>query len=157
MEEVTRIWSPYGVDVHAMDPGGAGRDGAVRLPVVFEDRPDGRAAATVLGSVRFLDGVPEPAIVMYPNAIERIVSTSLMCSRDDCGWAPAFRQFILGRVLGRALAHEIGHILLRSRHHSATGLMRSEHALSHLVDPDRRRFALSSDEAARLTSVIGGD
>jgi hypothetical protein len=157
MEEVTRIWAPYGVDVQASSPAVARREGAVKLTVVLADPPGRRMASDVLGSIRFLDDVPEPGIVMYPNEIDRLVSAGRLHGRDERDWPTAFRHLILGRVLGRALAHELGHFLLRSPHHSRAGLMRSEQALPDLVGPDRHPFVLSAAEAARFASVTGAN
>jgi hypothetical protein len=157
MEEVTRIWAPYGVDVHVSSPTAAGREGAVKLTVVLAELSGRRTATDVLGSIRFLDDVPEPGIVMYPNEIHRLVSTGRLYDRNEREWPAAFRHLILGRVLGRALAHEIGHFLLRSPHHSRVGLMRSEQALPDLVAPDRHLFVLSADEAARFASIARTD
>ncbi len=153
MEEVNRIWAPYGVDVRA--PGGTveGRHDAVRLAVRLADRSDGYSTPMALGSIQFLGDLPEPAIVMYPKAIEKLVSGVTLHGRSNSQWPSAFRDLIIGRVLGRALAHEIGHFLLRSRHHSAAGLMQSDLAAPDLVGSDRRRFVLSAEEAARLEAV----
>ena len=152
MAEVTAIWAPYGVDVRASDPDEPGRDGAVRLAVVLADRPVGSTVAETLGSIRFLDGVPEPRIAIYPNAIASLVSTTRF-SGVDCGhWPTALRDAILGRVMGRALAHEIGHFLLRSRHHSPKGLMRAEPLLRDFVSSDWHGFFLSADDAALVSS-----
>jgi hypothetical protein len=154
MEEVARIWAPYGVDVRAPDGNhDVGRHDAVRLAVRLADRSDGHATAMALGSIQFLGDLPEPAIVMYPKAIDKLVSGVTLYGRTNRQWPSAFRDFIVGRVLGRALAHEIGHFLLRSRHHSAAGLMQSDLAAPDLVGADRRRFVLSAEEAARLDAV----
>ena len=51
---------------------------------------------------------------MYPDAIAALVSTTRFGTEDIYSPA-AFRDLILGRVLGRALAHGMGHFLLRSR------------------------------------------
>jgi hypothetical protein len=66
---------------------------------------------------------------------------------------PMFRELLFGRALGRALAHEIGHDLLRSRAHSEHRLMRGQQRSCDLVAPDRRGFGLSHHEIVRLQSV----
>jgi len=152
MEEVTRIWAAYGVDVRATTPRDVGRDGAVRLAVVFAEPPDEHVAPDVLGSIRFLGDAPEPRIAIHLDAIARLVSTATMFGHSSHEWPTAFRDVIVGRVLGRALAHEIGHFLLQSRHHAAAGLMRSVQQRRDLVAADRRPFFLSTDEAALITS-----
>jgi len=151
MAEVTAIWAPYGVDVRASDPDEPGRDGAVRLAVVLLDRPAGSMVAETLGSIRFLDGVPEPRIAIYPNAIASLVSTAPFAGVERGEWPTALRDTILGRVTGRALAHELGHFLLRSRHHAPQGLMRAELFLRDLMSLDCRAFFLSSEDAALVS------
>jgi hypothetical protein len=64
----------------------------------------------------------------------------------------AIHDAAVGRALGRALAHEIGHFLLRTRQHSPTGLMQAMHSISALIGTDRRPFVLSADDVARLGS-----
>jgi hypothetical protein len=103
--------------------------------------------------VRFFDDVPEPTIVMYPNTAATLVPSVTLPGRDDQPWAGLDRDLTLGRVLGRALAHEIGHFLLRSRDHSVVGLMRARQPVSDLLAPDRRHFGLSASELTRLMSA----
>lgn len=145
--EARVIWAPYGVDVHG--PGASVVDhDAVRLNVTFVER-ESRAAPDALGSIQFDDGVPEPAIALYPNAITSLISTA-----EPFGRNLALRHLIVWRVLGRALAHEIGHYLLRTRQHSRTGLMRALQPIADLVAADRSGFVLSRDEMARLASTM---
>ena len=153
MKEAARIWAEYGVAVSTSEVGRyGGGDGAVGLTVTFTASPDPRPESGTLGSIRFTDGVPEPAITMYPDAVAAIVA-SMRFTSDVFYSQPPFRDQMLGRVLGRALAHEIGHFLLRSRNHSPTGLMRALQPASDLVAPDRRRFQLTADEVTRLVSA----
>jgi hypothetical protein len=149
MKEVTRIWATYGVDVAALKAGSRHRDGAVTLSVTIAGGLNGQTGAGTLGLIHFSDDVPDSEIVMYPDAIVALVSTMRFGSFDV--FSPnAFRDLILGRALGRALAHEVGHFLLRSRVHSPAGLMRAFQPVAALVAPDRRDFGLSPDEVIRL-------
>lgn len=152
MAEVTAIWATYGVDVREARPDEPGRDGAVRLVVVLVDGPAGSTVVETLGSIRFIDAVPEPRIAIYPRAIASLVSTVRFAGLDGGKWPTSLRDAILGRVTGRALAHELGHFLLRSRHHSSQGLMRAEPFLRDFVSVDCRAFFLSSEDAALVSS-----
>jgi hypothetical protein len=151
LKEAAGVWAPYGVTV-----GPQARDCAsvsnVRLGVEFGNAPNRGMASASIGSIRFRDGVPEPAIVLYPYVIAALVSAtppgSFIVNSEG-----ALRDFILGRALGRALAHEIGHFLLRSQQHSAVGLMRAFHPTGDLVDPDRRRFSLAAGDVRRLAAM----
>jgi hypothetical protein len=149
MKEVARIWATYGVNVAALKAGSRSRDGAVTLTVKIAAGLDGQTGAGTLGLIHFRDDVPDSEIVMYPDAIAALVSTTRF-GTDDLFSPAAFRDLILGRVLGRALSHEIGHFLLRSRVHSSAGLMRALQPVAALVAPDRRDFGLSPDEVIRL-------
>ena len=152
MKEVTRIWATYGVDVAVLKAGSRSREGAVMLTVTIAAGLDGQTGAGTLGLIHFRDGVPDSEIVMYPDAIAALVSTTRF-GTDDLFSPAAFRDRILGRVLGRALAHEIGHFVLRSRVHSSAGLMRALQPVAALVSPERRAFGLSPDEVTRLRHV----
>lgn len=56
----------------------------------------------------------------------------------------------LGVVLGRALAHEIGHYLLDTHTHARIGLMRPRFSALEFTDPRDSAFALDADAAAWL-------
>jgi hypothetical protein len=152
MEEVSRIWAACGVDVRAADPAESARVGAVRLDVVLAERGSPHLAHEALGSIRFVNGVPEPRIALYLDVLSRFVSDASIDGHPYREWPLALRDATLGRALGRVLAHEIGHFLLASQNHRAKGLMRSEQILPDLVSPDWRRFALSAEDAALLQS-----
>jgi hypothetical protein len=153
MDEVTHIWADYGVDIQALNPRDAVRDDAVRLTVVLANLPNVPTAPGMLGSIPFLDDTPEPVIILYPGAITTLVSNVRVAALPDHNWPFLLRDVINGRVLGRALAHEIGHYLLRSRQHSAIGLMRARQSTIDLVGLDRRHFTLTPEEFRRLVSV----
>jgi hypothetical protein len=141
------------MDIQALNPRDAVRDDAVRLTVVLANLPNVPTAPGMLGSIPFLDDTPEPVIILYPGAITTLVSNVRVAALPDHNWPFLLRDVINGRVLGRALAHEIGHYLLRSRQHSAIGLMRARQSTIDLVGLDRRHFTLTPEEFRRLVSV----
>lgn len=153
IDEVTNIWAAYGVDIQAVNPSDPRRDDAVRLSVVLANLPNAPTARGMLGSIPFLDDTPEPVIILYPGAVNTLISTVKVYERPDHDWPDLLRDVVHGRVLGRALAHEVGHYLLRSRQHSATGLMRAQQSTVDLIGLDRRAFILSKDEVKRFLSI----
>ncbi len=60
----------------------------------------------------------------------------------------------LASVLGCGIAHEIGHLLLKSQGHSATGLMRSKWGSQELVEAARGGLVFAKAEAARLQAGL---
>jgi hypothetical protein len=151
MEEVTAIWASYGVDVSEASSMDAGRSGALKLAVVLADHQSGNIPRSALGSAWFVGSSPQPTIFMYPHTIAELVSTTTVFGRREDQWTISFRDRILGRAFGRALAHEIGHVLLRSRVHPTEGLMRARYSVIDLVLPDLHGFQLLTDEVMRLT------
>jgi hypothetical protein len=65
---------------------------------------------------------------------------------------PAMRQYKLGIVLGRAVAHEIGHYLLQSNAHSAQGLMRASIDAREFADLRTGSFRLDRESQAYLSA-----
>lgn len=53
-------------------------------------------------------------------------------------------------LLGRTIAHEVGHLLLRSRSHSATGLMREIWTLEELTSDRRDDWLFAPGDRRRL-------
>ena len=154
LEEATAIWAAYDVEIHEATADDAARgDGAVKLAVAVADRPARNVNADALGSIYFVDSVPTAAIMLYPNTIVSMLPASLLLGPGVHERSPFSNDRILGRVMGRALAHEIGHYLLRSRYHSADGLMRASPQMLELVDQQRRGFTLGSHDVARLLAM----
>jgi hypothetical protein len=58
---------------------------------------------------------------------------------------PAMRGLRLGRMLGRALAHEIGHFLSESGAHTEYGLMRPTHSVAAFTGVSLDPFSISAE------------
>lgn len=154
MRETALIWNPYDVDIRTVGADEQ-RGDAIRLTVVFADRPGRNISAKALGVIQFARDEPEPSIVLYPGRVATLVDNTASGDSASMKMSPMFRDLLFGRALGRALAHEIGHYLLRSRAHSEHGLMRGQQLSCDLIAADRRGFGLSHDEIIRFWFVQG--
>src|SRR5262245_40307500 len=67
---------------------------------------------------------------------------------------PAEVDANLGRILGRALAHEPGHYLLRSATHTTQGLMRGNHTIREFIALGRRGFEVDPAQRAAVAARI---
>ena len=147
-EEAARVWTPYGVAVGigngTTEPG---RD-FVTLHVELVDKPASDVNDQALGSILFLDSAPGPTISLYAGTASDLVS--LVAAGSISRWTIAYHNAVMGRVLGRALAHEIGHYLLNTRAHSPSGLMRAVQPILELMDFTDSRLVLSADQQALL-------
>ena len=140
------IWARYGVEVRAdaCPP----QDRAIFLNVVFAGRRGASTDEGSIGSVEFTSGTPLPNVSLYASDVHDLVEATV--GADTRAWPDSYREDVEGRALGRALAHEIGHYLLRTRQHARSGLMRANQPIPRLIERDRHRFSLSSPELARL-------
>jgi hypothetical protein len=66
---------------------------------------------------------------------------------------PAMHQYKLGVVLGRAVAHEIGHYLLQTNEHAQYGLMRARIDAREFADLRAGSFRLDRESQAHLTAL----
>ena len=152
IKEAEGIWARYGVDVRSGNAADSVGPDAVKLTVKIITRRDVHVAINALGSIAFVDDSPEPVIQMYSDAISELTDASTLPAYAN--QASPLHDVVIGRVLGRALAHEIGHYLLRQRQHTVSGLMRARHSIIDFIGPERAPFTLGPDELMRLESVV---
>jgi hypothetical protein len=69
---------------------------------------------------------------------------------DRVGALSRLARVPLETVLGRTIAHEIGHLLLGTNEHGTTGLMRETWTLEELANPGRQHWSFTAAELARL-------
>jgi hypothetical protein len=60
----------------------------------------------------------------------------------------------IGRILGHAAAHEIGHLVMGSGSHSPRGLMRAGWKANELRDMAERRLLFTQQEGERMRVSI---
>ena len=152
MLETASVWKPAGVEL-AWDIDDPTHHSTVmpELYVIVTDRCAHESAEhTSLASITFVHGVPQHRIVVCYGHIAQLLSQS----RLDWAVTPrALQNELPARVLGRAVAHEIGHYLLGPSH-SGHGLMRAVHSLDELCAESPRNFALSDVERSAARAVL---
>lgn len=143
--EATDIWAPYGVAVELAAPCGSAPDDAETLTVAIARSvtPDAEPWHGTLGVIIFdASGAPHPRMTVYIDRLMDLISGAPIWLANEQHWPRALRDRVIGRALGRVIAHEIGHFVLRSRDHASSGLMRRVQGADELIAPDRSRFAL---------------
>jgi hypothetical protein len=151
--EAAAIWRPQGVVVDAGEPCRDPADDTVVLTVVVTPPRTVHPpfAAPPLGAIEFDGDAPAPTITVFLGNITRFIATARVLGAAEPAWPTVLRERIVGRAIGRVVAHEIGHYLLRMRQHTRTGLMRAMHSADDFVSPVRTGFELSRAEAGWLT------
>ncbi len=156
VHEAALIWAPYGVAIARHDSVRERDADAIILTVSTADhgRSSGAPARdSAFGAIRFDDGVPERAITLFYNDILRLLTSTSITGWSEPQWPIGLRERALGRVVGRVIAHEIGHFLLRWPSHGPTGLMRAQHLMPDFVGVARAPFFLSKVDQARWLAV----
>jgi hypothetical protein len=153
--EVNEIWKPYGVTLEGLvEPCTSTGDGPilkVRVRKTENVRPTGIARGT-LGNIYFVAGKPTPLIDLWADEAMRVMGGShVLFSQGNSD--PRVRME-MGRLLGRSLAHELGHYLLESRVHTEQGLMRRSYDHRDGKAKTRGCFALDEHQVAALTRTV---
>jgi hypothetical protein len=148
-EEASRIWLRHGIALEWTQPVPANCQTVV--PVIFDDaallklnggKPDQALARTVFhGHSRTIYVSADRAFDMLRNLTADLLNIQSVGEREVRG----------GTLLGRIVAHELGHVLLTTMSHSTSGLMRPTFGLRDVVSPDNRMTDLSPVETNRLT------
>jgi len=145
--ETESIWRRHGVTIHWLSPTDQSPPGQYRLrALIVEKRAIPAASGNLaVGELVRLRGNDQMAFVSIEDA-QRLVA----CTRWSMGDVVVLKERRLGVTLGRALAHEIGHFLLRTSTHARSGLMRSQFTATEFTDLRDGAFALDRDAAEWL-------
>ncbi|HEX3702935.1 MAG TPA: hypothetical protein VHU82_06380 [Vicinamibacterales bacterium] len=153
--EASSIWAHYGVDVFrgVSSPCAPPAGNVIALRVITSSQR-ANPYATPLGAIEFSpDGVPGNVITVFYDDIVQF-STKGFAFSPEPQLPLARRDQVTGRVLGRVLAHELGHFLLRSRAHASEGLMRSVQLVPDLTGGPINHFLLSASQAQQLDRLL---
>ncbi len=156
VSETTALWKPHGVTFtwitgprhEAPIPGRTLRvfgDGCQLEPLCRPTSMSRSASHRRLGAVVFVEGnvTAENTLMMSVDTVTHMVENAPWQNRFIANSPANLRGYLVGRALGRVLAHEIGHVLLASPSHTPDGLMRPELRVNQLIEAGRQGFALS--------------
>lgn len=145
--ETTAIWKDSRVELQWLTDGRDQPD-ALRVLVIARVVPASGPTPWAVGELVRTEGARALAIASITGA-RRIVEESKFKADD----LPALRDRRLGVVLGRAVAHEIGHYLLRTSTHSTQGLMRAQIDAREFADLRSGSFRLDQVAQAHLETL----
>jgi hypothetical protein len=144
-KEVERIWAPAVDVLVSVDERPTIRIDTIRLALTTRTLP---LADTIgLGWIEFVNGEPQPAITVSVAAARRLVAAGSWRGRPFSALPSAVSRTFLQRALGRAIAHEIGHYLLRSKTHEHRGLMRPTFTVDEIMDRSEALARLRQQDA----------
>ena len=146
-KEARAIWAREGVEL-IFDA--ADTAATLRVPVSFDDRTlrrYDRKGSTALGITLFA-GRSQQILISVPRARRLATAAGSDVLEPD---GTMGRDGVLGRLLGRVLAHEIGHALLLTLSHATQGLMNPRIETADLRPLHPSEVALLAPDRHRLT------
>jgi hypothetical protein len=152
MAETSAIWGGH-IQLGWLT-GDAVDDEATTLRVIVLARavpPAGETSPWTVGELVRMEGARALAIASITGA-RRIVEEARLPLID----LPAVHDRRLGVVLGRAVAHEIGHYLLRTSTHASHGLMRARIDAREFADLRSGPFRLDVAAQAHMATLAAG-
>ena len=150
--ETNAIWNPAGITLQWIR---GGPTDAVLLDVVIgQARGAAHAYDAPLGWIAFEEGRPQPHLYLsYANAMVLLEGANGVVG--SVSHMPILeRETYLGRALGRALAHELGHYLLELRTHTAAGLMKANFTAFEFFMPETSHFTITKAQQAEVAARL---
>jgi hypothetical protein len=145
VDEVVAIWGPTGIRFDWCRI--TSNDVALtrRITVIIDDQlKDSAEWQGALGWIPFTTSGPAASIHLSRASAEALIlRTPGVRDTTRVG-----HEILVGRALGRALSHELGHYLLKSKVHTAHGLMRAIWRSDELLGVERRGFELTTEQRA---------
>jgi hypothetical protein len=149
-DEVVRIWAQEGIALTWRSSEDQVPDGRrfVRLTLVNDvDRAHRKQEQYVLG-----DFLPQEGRIRISLFAASRTATDGIAAHSRPRQTDVY-PLALGYVLGRAVAHEVGHVLL-GKTHSEKGLMQAAFSPGTMTDSRSPRFRLDDRDVARLPSSL---
>lgn len=136
-KEIEGVWAEQGVTI-----AWTSKPTPASVRVVIDRPVTPLPQASVEGNwsvahARVVQGHIVPPIYASVDAAERVVRAADQSSSGRASSGP-----VLPRVLGRAIAHELAHLLLDTRAHTDRGLLRERFTAAEFAAPDPEQFAL---------------
>jgi len=145
--ETSSVWASCGVALGWAAPPRDGRF-VVHALIDWVSRQRDAIGTPALGWTPLVAaGATDRRVVVSAVAATELASLALIDGQPAQALPAALRERIFIRILARALAHEIGHVLLGPAHARA-GLMRPRFSVFELIDPSPARFGLSRQQEA---------
>jgi hypothetical protein len=116
-----------------------------------------RDDVTALGWIVFEDGRPDQQIYLSHANAEKFMLDARAVVGLPNNMPRAERELLLGRAMGRALAHELGHYLLATKAHSDRGLMKAVRSAQEFFGSERVRFELDRLQRLQIASRLRAD
>jgi hypothetical protein len=156
IDEANTLWAGYGVVLMRAAPNALGACLKVDIQGAPLTSTPRSALLTPLGAIEFAtDGEPHDSVRISLGGVFALLTApwyGTPVSQRPIVW----REMILSRVLGRVLAHEVGHFILKFPAHAPKGLMAANHTAEEFSDAYSHGFSLTPLLEFRLGQLLAG-
>jgi hypothetical protein len=154
VSEVRRVWEPLGVLV-----GERVDDTPCDRPILIksdrEATPADGGGETAIAWVSFIAGRARQLVFVRMGRARMLIDAFSPASSGMR--PPGLTDQLLAKLLGRSLAHELGHVLLNSLAHERSGLMRARYGAHDVLRDLPTAYTLNADQSQRLLALNGLD
>jgi len=152
LEEVEAIWRPMGVAVRLGRRSDSTCDRLIAVRSDLEATPEDASVEAALGWVPFVEGNARQIVYLRPSR-----ACTMIYALNPGRRPGAMTDLLVARLLGRSLAHELGHLLLNSKNHGTTGLMRARYQAQDVLRDPPAAYTLDPEQRARLFANLAND
>jgi hypothetical protein len=146
--ETQTVWQPHGVAVRQGEA-----DNCHRLLLVKSDveaHPEDIAPDSALGWVPFAAGKARRLVFLRVSRARLIIGDMSPGTRPE-----ALTRLLVAKLLGRVLAHELGHVLLNTAQPPPKGLMRAQYRAQDVLSAPVSTYTLDAGERALFFAETG--
>ena len=151
LAESKAIWTPHGVGVRWAEPSDESCDRLISVKGDQEALAEDATTESALGWVPFVKGRARQLVFLRVGRARTLIDALSPGTRPE-----ALTELLVARLLGRSLAHELGHVLLNSRSHEKSGLMRARYRERDVLSVPTSAYTLNAAERARLYTRMAG-
>ncbi len=143
--EAHAIWRPHGVGIRWTQQSDSACDRVIAVKEDQEALPEDGTNESALGWVPFVEGSARQLVFLRVGRARILVA-----ALNPGPGAEGLTELLLAKLLGRSLAHELGHVLLNSVSHEESGLMRARYRARDVLSVPTSAYTLNAVERARL-------
>jgi hypothetical protein len=148
LAEVNRVWQPLDVFVSVRDETERTCHRPILVKAGHEARPEDTGSETAIAWVPFTAGRARQIVFVRVDRARMLIDAFSPASSGIR--PPGLTDQLLVKLLGRSLAHELGHVLLNSLAHERSGLMRARYGADDVLRDIPSDYALNPAQRERL-------
>jgi hypothetical protein len=147
LSEVNRIWAPMGISVASTDQFENGCDRWILVKSALEAAPEETASPRAIAWVPFVEKRARRVVFVRMSHARALVEAF---NPKNMIRPPAQTDAQVAKLVGRSLAHELGHVLLNSLDHEKSGLMRARYGANDAFAGLPSDYTLNARQLDRL-------